>query len=100
MRKFRAFVGLMCFFVLTLAEAKDVSVQQTGYNNALQKMERADEEYKIDAQTVADTEKIIERKKKELAEQQKKADTSKAKFLDAKEKHDQAQAVLDKAWKD
>lgn len=92
--------GAAMFLYIIVAQAKDVSVQQTGYNNALQKMERAEENYKSDAQAVADTEKLIERKKKQLAEEQKKADLSKAKYLEAKDQLEQAQAALDKAWKD
>jgi len=87
-------------FIVPLAQAKDVSVQQAGYNNALQKMERAESEYKADAQAAADTEKLIEKKKKQLAEEQKKAELSRKNYLEAKEKLDQAQSVLDKAWKE
>lgn len=89
--------------MLTLApvvQAKDVSALQAGYNNALQKMERAEAEYKIDAQTVADTEKFIEKKKKQLAEEQKKAEISRRSYIESKEKLDQSQAILDKAWKE
>jgi hypothetical protein len=93
-------VALFFLVITSIAQAKDVSVQQAGYNNALQKMEKAEAEYKSDAQTVADTEKFIEKKKKQLAEEQKKAELSRKNYLDAKEKLDQAQAVLDKAWKE
>jgi hypothetical protein len=84
----------------TYVQAKDVSIQQTGYNNALKRMESAEVESNADAQAVADTEKLIEKKNRQLAEERKKADLSKAKFLDAKEKVEQAQVILDKAWKD
>jgi hypothetical protein len=57
-------------------------------------------DYKSDAQSVTDTEKLIERKNKQLVEEQKKAELSKAKYLAAKEQLEQAQAALDKAWKD
>ena len=93
------FITLLVFAVSS-TQAKDVSVQQTGYNNALQKMEKAEERYKTDAQAVADTEKAIEKKKLQLAEEQKKADLSKKIYLEAKEKLEQAQAALDKAWKE
>lgn len=85
---------------VSLAQAKDVSVQQAGYNNALQRMEKAEEAYKADAQVVADTESYIEKKKRQLAEEQKKAEFSKKNYLEAKEKLEQAQTVLDKAWKE
>jgi protein tyrosine/serine phosphatase len=90
----------LVLFVVPLTQAKDVSVQQAGYNNALQRMEKAEEAYKADAQAVADTEKYIEKKKKQLAEEQKKADISRKNYLEAKEKLEQAQSALDKAWKE
>jgi hypothetical protein len=89
---------LLCF--TAAVQARDVSVQQAGYNNALQKLEKAEETYKSDAQAVADTEKYIERKKKQLAEEQKKAEISRKNYLVTKEKLDQAQSALDKAWKE
>jgi hypothetical protein len=89
---------VLCTFA-PLALAKDVSVQQAAYNNALQKMERSEAEYKSDAQAVTDTEQVIEKKKKQLAEEQKKAELSKKKYMEAKESLEQAQAELDKAWK-
>ena len=92
--------ALVLLLLVPLVHAKDVSLQQTGYNNALQKMDRAEAEYKSDAQVVADTEKFIDKKNKQLAEEQRKAEISKSKLLDAKEKFEQAQAVLDKAWKE
>lgn len=91
---------LLIFVSMPWALAKDVSAQQAGYNNALQKLERAEAESKADAQAVADTEKLIERKKKQLAEEQKKAELSRKNLLDAKEKLEQAQMILDKAWKE
>ena len=92
--------GLFFLVAVSSAQARDVSAQQAGFNNALQKMERAEAEYKSDAQAVVDTEKLIEKKKKQLAEEQKIAELSKKNYLEAKEKLDQAQAILDKAWKD
>jgi competence protein ComGC len=93
-------VAMFLLVIAPLVQAKDVSVQQAGYNNALQKMEKVEAEYKADAQAVADTEKFIEKKKKQLAEEQKKAELSRKNYLDAKEKLDQAQTALDKAWKE
>jgi hypothetical protein len=90
---------LLCLFV-PVTQAKDVSAQQAGYNNALQRVERAEAEAKADAQAVAETEMVIEKKTKQLAEEKKKADISSKKLLDAKDALDQAQKILDKAWKD
>lgn len=100
MLKIRIFTTLFMLLVVSSTQAKDVSVQQAGYNNALQKMERAEETYKADAQAVADTEKFIEKKKRQLAEEQKKAELSRKNYLEAKEKLEQAQTALDKAWKE
>lgn len=90
---------LLCLIV-PVTQAKDVSVQQAGYNNALQRVERAEAEAKADAQAVAETEMVIQKKTKQLAEEKKKADISGKKLLDAKDALDQAQKILDKAWKD
>ena len=100
MLRIEIFTAMVFLLVVPFAQAKDVSVQQAGYNNALQKMERAEAEYKSDVQAVADTEKVIEKKKKQMAEEQKKAELSRKNFMEAKEKLEQAQAVLDKAWKE
>jgi competence protein ComGC len=100
MLKMKMIAMVILLLSSSVVQAKDVSIQQTGYNSALKKMESAEAEYNVDAQAVADTEKLIEKKNRQLAEERKKADISKAKFLDAKEKLEQAQAILDKAWKD
>lgn len=100
MLKIKILAALLLLVMAPLSQAKDVSAQQAGFNNALQKMEKAEAEYKTDAQAVADTEKLIEKKKKQMAEEQKKAELSRKNFLEAKEKLEQAQAVLDKAWKE
>jgi len=96
----KIYISLSLLLAVSFVQAKDVSLQQAAYNNALQKMERADAEYKADAQSVADTEKLIEKKKKQLAEEQRKAELSKKLFLETKEKLEQAQMALDKAWKE
>ena len=100
MLNIRISIILCILLVVPSVQAKDVSVQQAGYNNALQKMERAEEVFKSDAQAVEDTEKFIEKKKRQLAEEQKKADLSRRNYLEAKEKLEQAQTALDKAWKE
>lgn len=92
--------ALFMFAAISPAQAKDVSAQQAGLNFALQNMERAEAEYKSDAQKVSETEKVIEQKKKQLAEEQKKAELSRKNYLQAKEKLSAAQAVLDRAWKE
>ena len=100
MIKAHFFIFLLMVAMLPVAQAKDVSVQQAGYNNALKQMERAEAEYKADAQAVTETEKLLDKKKKQLAEEQIKAEASRKSYMNAKEKLDQAQAVLDKAWKE
>ncbi len=84
----------------SMAQAKDVSLQQAAYNNALQKMERAEAEHKANMQAVADTEKLLEMKKKQLADEQKRAEISRKNYQEAREKLEQAQSALDKAWKE
>lgn len=83
-----------------VAQAKDVSAQQAGLNYALQNLERAEAEYKADSNRVSETEKVIEQKKKQLAEEQKKAEQSRLNYLAAKEKASKAQEALDRAWKE
>jgi hypothetical protein len=100
MLKIKILAALLLLVMAPLSQAKDVSAQQAGFNNALQKMEKAEADYKTDAQAVADTEKLIEKKKKQLAEEQKKAELSRKNYLEAREKLEQAQAALDKAWKE
>ena len=100
MLKIKLILVMVLLNIAPAAHAKDVSAQQAGYNNALQKMEKAEAEYKTDAQAVADTEKFIEKKKKQLADEQKKAEASKKIFLESKERLEQAQTALDKAWKE
>lgn len=97
--KIKILAAIIVFVFIPLAQAIDVSAQQAGYNNALQRMEKAEEEYKADAQAVAETEKVIEKKKKQLAEEQKKAELSRKNYQEAREKLEQAQSILDKAWK-
>lgn len=97
---FRISIVVLLLLGFSAAQAKDLSAQQAGYNNALKNMERAEETYKADAQAVTDTEKAIEKKKQQLAEEQKKAEISKKNYLEAKGKLEQAQGVLDKAWKE
>ena len=93
------FFGAAMLCGATWVQAKDVSVQQAGYNNALQRMERAEIAYKSDAQAVLDREKLIEKEKKALLEEQRKAEISRKAYLDAKESLNQAQTALDNAWK-
>ena len=93
-------LALALFVVMSVAQARDVSVQQTGYNSALHKLEKAEATFKSDAQAVADTEKLIERKKKQLVEEQARAEQSRKNLQEAREKLEQAQTILDKAWKD
>ncbi len=100
MFRIKLLATLVLLLTVSLAQAKDVSVQQAGYNNALKKMERAEDKYKADAKAVADTEKVIEKKTKQLAEEQKKAELSRKVYLEAKGELDNAQAALDKAWKE
>lgn len=92
-------LALTVCLAVPIAHAKDVSMQQATYNNALQKLERSEAEYKADTQAVADTEKLIEKKQKQLSEEKQKAEISRKIYLDAKESLERAQTALDNAWK-
>lgn len=98
--KLRQLLFWLLLVYIPITHARDVSAQQAAYNNALKKYESAEEQYKADADSVAELERVIEKRKKQLAEEQKRLEISKAKFLEAKEKLDQTQLVLDKAWKE
>jgi len=100
MNRVKLNIALGLVFFVSIVHAKDVSIQQAAYNNALQKMEKFEAEYKADVQSAADTEKLIEKKKKQLVEEKLKAELSKKKYVDSKEDVEQAQLALDKAWKE
>ena len=88
------------------AEAKDVSAQQAGVEYARQEVAKADTQHQADLKEVADSEKLLEQRRKayeqqtkKLAEDRQKAELSKKHLLEANAKFDKAQAILDQAWK-
>ena len=96
---------LLAFSVL--AQAKDVTAQQAGVEYARQEVEKADAQLKSDLKEVADSERVLAQRKKahdlqakQLAEDIKKADLSKKRLQEAKDKQVKAQALLDQAWKE
>lgn len=91
----------------TIAQAKDVSAQQAGVEYARQEVEKADAQHKADLKEVAESEKLLEQRKKafelqtkQLADDRKKADLSKKHLQEANEKLNKAQTILDQAWKE
>lgn len=90
-----------------IAQAKDVSAQQAGVEYARQETEKADAQHKSDLKDVAESEKLLEQRKKafeqqtkQLADDRKKAELSKKRLQEANEKLNKAQTILDQAWKE
>lgn len=97
------------FFVVVAAaaQAKDVSAQQAGVEYARQEVEKADAQNKSDLQEVADSERLLEQRRKafeqqtkQLMDDRKKAELSKKRLQEANQKLNKAQAILDQAWKE
>lgn len=98
-------IALMGVFS-SLAEAADVSVLQTALSLARDEMDAAQRKHDASAQAVAQQQKIVARRKAQLAEEnrrlealQKDAKQGDAQYLEAKQKYDKAQANLDAAWR-
>ena len=88
------------------AKAADVSTLQTALALAQENMERAKSKQDASLQAVAQQQKIIAARKKELADEtarlekmQKDARQDEAAVREAQQKVDKAQANLDAAWK-
>lgn len=102
-----ALTALFLTFTASPSQAKDLSAQQAGVEYARQEVEKADAQNKSDLQDVAESEKLLEQRKKafelqtkQLADDRKKAELSKKKLQEAQAKHSKAQAILDQAWKE
>lgn len=100
-----AIVFLLAFS--SCAQAKDVSAQQAGVEYARQELDKADTQHKADLQVVAESEKLLEQRKKafeqqtkRLADDKKNAELSKKRLQEANAKYNKAQAILDRAWKE
>lgn len=83
----------------------DITTLQAALEAARQNMESAKSQYDTAKSELSSQEKTVEKLKAELDKEQKKlsGDRDQARaadrsYLDAKAKHDRAQAILDKAW--
>lgn len=107
MLKIRIMAVIFLSVFTSLAHAKDVSAQQAGVEYARQEVEKADAQNKADLKEVAESEKLLEQRRKafelqtkQLADDRKKADLSKKRLQEANVKYGKAQAILDQAWKE
>ncbi len=103
MKKFCIAALLLSFSSLSFAA--DVTTLQAALEAARQNMESAKSKY-LDAQRqlsyqkkiVAQVRANLEKEQKNLSADRKLLDETQKNYYSAKEKHDRAQAVLDKAW--
>lgn len=92
--------------VLTpMAEAKDLSVLQSAVTYAREDMDKAKAEQDANAQAVTQQQRIVDERKKQLADEtrllekaQKDAQLSQKKHLDMQKKYEKAQSTLNEAW--
>jgi hypothetical protein len=97
-------ISLICI-LSSFAEAKDISTLQTALTLAREDMEKAKDKHEANAQAVAQQQKIVEQRKKQLADEssqldkmQKDTKQALAQYLEAQQKYKKAQANLDEAW--
>ena len=88
------------------AEAADVSTLQTALALARENMEKAKTKQDADQQAIAQQQKIVAARKKELADEtaklekmQKDSRQDEVQYREAMQKYSKAQANLDAAWK-
>lgn len=81
------------------ALAKDVSREQSAVQYARQEFDKAEAEHKADATQAAKTSKALAALKKQLEQEQEKAKLSASRQQQARQKLDQAEQALDRAWK-
>lgn len=87
------------------AEARDLSVLQSGVTYAREDMDKAQAAHEANIQEVARQQHIVEEHKKQLAEDSKRLEkarnntvASQKLYLEAKKKYEKAQSLLDDAW--
>lgn len=93
---------LLALFLCGLTPAAlsaDVSTAQTALRIARDEMRDVEAERDADAQRAAATAKEVERLKKQLEAEQKKAARSEKRYVESRERHDKAQAAFGRAWK-
>ena len=99
MRSVQMVAALILAAAAIHAPARDVSREQSAVQFARQEYERAEAEHKADAERLAQTRKAMDALKKQLDQEQKKAGLSEKAKQQAKARLDQAEQVLDRAWK-
>ena len=89
----------------TFAEAKDLSTLQTALSLAHDDMEKAKNNHDTNAQAVAEQQRVVAEKKKQLAAEtgqlgKMQQDTKQAwaQYIEAQRKYEKAHADLDAAW--
>lgn len=100
-------ISIALFTFAPLNFAKDLSAQQAGVEYAKQEVDKADLQHKVDLQEVAESEKLLEQRKKayddqikKLALDKQKSELSKKRLQEANAKLNKAQTILDRAWKE
>ncbi len=97
-------ISLVCIFS-HLAEAKDISTLQTALTLAREDMEKAKDKHEANAQAVTQQQRIVTERKKQLADESRQLDkmqkdTKRAfeQYLEAKQKYEKTQSILNAAW--
>ena len=98
--------GVFAGFVFApLADAKDLSVLQSAANYAREDMEKARAAHEANTQEVVQQQRLVEERKKQLAEENKRLEKAKNNtvasqklYLEARKKYEKAQSILDDAW--
>jgi len=99
MRGVEMVTALILFAIASPSLAKDVAREQSAVQYARQEYEKAEAASKADAAQAAATRKVLEPLKKQLEEEQKRASLSEKKKQEAKARLGEAEADLDRAWK-
>lgn len=101
----KSWVAILLLSYSSLGLAADVTTLQAALEMARQNMETAKSKY-MDARmrvayqekTVARIKASLDKEQKQLLDDRKNLDAAQKGYYSAKEKHDRAQAILDKAW--
>jgi hypothetical protein len=99
--------GFMAIFFsgIAVVEAGDISTLQSAVTYAREGMEKAKADHEAKSRTSAQQQKIVDDKRKQLADESSKLEKSKGEtdlawkaYLTAKQTFDKAQSALDAAW--
>ena len=88
-----------------LADARDLPALQSAVTYARDDMDKAKTAHEANSQEVARLQRVIEAQKKQLAEENKRLEKAKnnavaseKQYIEAQEKYEKAQSILDEAW--